>query len=128
MMLLRPTAYPILHPISFAEDVKLRPGEDVTSPVNTKNLKKIPRMCEAIWPTWQVVEIKKENNKKRIDTPTPQSLPRTPRKLYNQTSKDVQKLRRDNIPVLCHLTKKQQNRKNNKVHFLYELYPRLRTR
>ena len=42
-----------------------------------KKLMKNQKMCESIWPTWQVVEIKKENKKSR-KTPPPHPNPSQP--------------------------------------------------
>ena len=54
--------------LSFAEDDKLRPGEDVTSTTQHQIFdEKFDQEPESVylskWPTWQVVETKKGNKK-----------------------------------------------------------------
>ena len=52
------------HSLTFAEDDKQRPGEDVTSSKRCKISFKKQKVCESIWPTLQIFEIKKRDRKK----------------------------------------------------------------
>ena len=62
------------HPLSFAEDDKLRPKEDVTSSKRCKISFKKLKVCESIWPTLQVFEIAKRDKKgHKKDTQIPDS-------------------------------------------------------
>ena len=52
------------HSLTFAEDDKQRPGEDVTSSKRCKISFKKQKVCESIWPTLQIFEIKKRDRKR----------------------------------------------------------------
>ena len=86
------------HPLSIVEDDKLRPGEDVTS--SKKTSQKFDEMCDSKisksrWPTWQVLKIEKDDEKKckppplypRENTPS-QKYPRN-RRVVPSPSEDV---------------------------------------
>ena len=64
----------MMHSSPFAEDDKQWPGEDVTSTsqhqIFDEKFDQEPKVCESKWPTWQVVETKKEA-KKKTDEPSP---------------------------------------------------------
>ena len=62
MMLLK-DSLGMYHSLSFAEDDKQRPGEDVTSSKCCKISFKKQKACESIWPTLQVFEIEKRDKK-----------------------------------------------------------------
>ena len=56
------------HSLTFAEDDKQRPGEDVTSSKRCKISFKKQKVCESIWPTLQIFEIKKREKKDTHNT------------------------------------------------------------
>ena len=71
------------HPPSFAEDDKLRPGKDVTSSKRCKISFKKQKICESIWPTLQVFEIKKRDKKgHKKDTQIPDSEEQSTRRTF----------------------------------------------
>ena len=83
------------HSLTFAEDDKQRPGEDVTSSKRCKISFKKQKVCESIWPTLQIFEIKKRDRKKAHTTHT------DPRQRRMKYQKDFQ---RTESSGLCQLT------------------------
>ena len=57
------------HSLSFAEDDKQRPGEDVTSSKRCKISFKKQKVCESTWPVLRVFEIEKRDKKDTHNTP-----------------------------------------------------------
>ena len=95
------------HPLSFAEDDKLRPEEDVTSDKRCKNSFRKQKVCESISPTLQVSKIAKRDKKGHT-----QKRDTDPRQRRIKYQKDFQ---RTEGSGLCRLTENNASEDKRKA-------------